>query len=117
MSDQPWFVNAVAAVETQLSAADLLALLHRIEDEFGRVRSVLNAPRLIDLDLLAFGRVVSAQGAPILPHPRMDQRAFVLRPLVEIAPAWRHPVTGLGLTALIKALPADQEIRPIVSLG
>ena len=113
VSDQPWFVNAVAAIETDLSPASLLALLHRIEAEFGRVRSVLNAPRLIDLDLLAYGRRISAEEAPILPHPRMDQRAFVLRPLADIAPGWRHPLTGLDVGALLARLPADQEAQPL----
>jgi 2-amino-4-hydroxy-6-hydroxymethyldihydropteridine diphosphokinase len=112
-SDQPWFVNAVAAIETDLSPEALLALLHQIEAEFGRVRSVVNAPRLIDLDLLAYGRRISAETAPILPHPRMDQRAFVLRPLADIAPTWRHPVSGLDLVTLIAGLPADQETEPM----
>jgi 2-amino-4-hydroxy-6-hydroxymethyldihydropteridine diphosphokinase len=117
VSDQPWFVNAVAALETDLSPEALLALLHRIEAEFGRVRSVVNAPRLIDLDLLAYGRLVSGETAPILPHPRLDQRAFVLLPLAEIAPRWRHPVSGLDLDTLIARLPADQEAQPLPAGG
>lgn len=112
-SDQPWFVNAVAALETDLLPEALLALLHRIEAEFGRVRGLVNAPRLIDLDLLAYGRRVSTDDAPILPHPRLDQRAFVLRPLAEIAPNWRHPVSGQDLAALIAGLPPDQEVEPL----
>lgn len=113
VSDQPWFVNAVAAVETSLSPQALLVLLHQIEAEFGRVRSVVNAPRLIDLDLLAYGRLISAESPPLLPHPRMDQRAFVLLPLAEIAPDWRHPASGLDLPTLIARLPADQEAEPL----
>src|SRR5579871_5254053 len=65
VSDQPWYVNAVAAIETDLPPEPLLALLHEVEAEFGRVRSVVNAPRLIDLDLLAYGRERRAEGAPI----------------------------------------------------
>lgn len=113
VSDQPWFVNAVAAVETDLAPEALLALLHRIEAEFGRVRSVVNAPRLIDLDLLAYGRRISGQGAPLLPHPRMDQRAFVLLPLAEIAPEWRHPLSGQTVQSMIARLPLDQEAQPL----
>jgi 2-amino-4-hydroxy-6-hydroxymethyldihydropteridine diphosphokinase len=113
VSDQPWFVNAVAAIGTDLPPTALLALLHRIEAEFGRVRGAVNAPRLIDLDLLAYGRRISTAAAPILPHPRLGQRGFVLLPLAEIAPAWRHPVTGRGLASLIASLPADQEIQPM----
>lgn len=113
VSDQPWFVNAVAAVATELPPAPLLALLHRIEDEFGRVRTVVNAPRLIDLDLLAYGRFISTDAALMVPHPRMDQRAFVLRPLAEIVPDWRHPASSLDLQSLIARLPPDQQIEPL----
>lgn len=109
-SDQPWFVNAVAAVETDLPPATLLGLLHRVEDAFGRVRSVVNAPRVLDLDLLAFGRVVlPGPQPPVVPHPRLAERAFVLLPLKDIAPGWTHPVGGTDLEAMIAALPADQE--------
>ena len=112
VSDQPWFVNAVAAIATDLPPDPLLALLHGIEAEFGRVRGVVNAPRLIDLDLLAYGREVREAGPVILPHPRLDRRAFVLMPLADIAPGWRHPVTARPLTDLIANLPADQRIEP-----
>ncbi len=109
-SDQPWFVNAVAEVATDLSADDLLAELHAVEAEFGRVRSVPNAARLIDLDLLDLrGKV--AQGGPgkaILPHPRLAGRAFVIRPLADLSPEWRHPVTKTPIKALVDGLPPDQ---------
>ena len=112
-SDQPWYVNAVAEVESDGTAAELLAVLHRIESEFGRIRAERNAPRLVDLDLLAFGEAVNdGPGLPILPHPRMHERAFVLLPLRELAPEWRHPKLGRSLDALIAALPADQVARP-----
>jgi len=114
VSDQPWFVNAVAAVETTLPPAELLQLLHRVEDEFGRVRSVVNAPRLIDLDLLAYGRLILAEpDGPIVPHPRLGERAFVLLPLRDMAAAWIHPVTGEGLAPMIARLPADQDVIPL----
>jgi 2-amino-4-hydroxy-6-hydroxymethyldihydropteridine diphosphokinase len=115
VSDQPWYVNAVAAIETGLSSEALLALLHEVEDEFGRERSVVNAPRLIDLDLLAYGREIRSEGRPILPHPRLHQRAFVLRPLSDIAPGWRHPLTGRRLAEMIEELPQDQLIEPMNS--
>lgn len=112
-SDQPWYVNAVAEVATGLSADALLARLHAVEDAFGRVRSVPNAARLIDLDLLDFKGEIAAGGAgrAILPHPRMEARAFVLRPLADLAPSWRHPRTGASIQALLAALPADQTIE------
>lgn len=108
VSDQPWFVNGVARLETPLGPADLLALLHRVEAEFGRVRSIPNAPRVLDLDLLDYDGLVRG-AAPILPHPRLAERAFVLLPLQDVAPGWRHPVSGLGLEALIAALPSGQQ--------
>ncbi len=113
ISDQPWFVNGVISVATELAPAALLDRLHEIEAEFGRRRSHRNAPRLIDLDLLAFGRLCHAIGPPVLPHPRLSERAFVLRPLHDIAPAWRHPVSGRTLTDLIADLSADQSVEPI----
>lgn len=113
VSDQPWYVNAVAALETDLPSDRLLALLHAIEAEFGRVRSVVNAPRLIDLDLLAYGREIRGEGAPILPHPRLHQRAFVLRPLSDIAPGWTHPLDGRTVADMIEDLPAAQLIEPM----
>jgi 2-amino-4-hydroxy-6-hydroxymethyldihydropteridine diphosphokinase len=112
-SDQPWYVNAVAELATSLSADALLAELHAVEQGFGRVRSVPNAPRLIDLDLLDF-RGEIAPGGPgkaILPHPRLASRAFVLRPLADLEPAWRHPATGATIGALVAALPSGQIIE------
>jgi 2-amino-4-hydroxy-6-hydroxymethyldihydropteridine diphosphokinase len=112
-SDQPWYVNAVAEVATDLPADRLLALMHEVEDAFGRVRTVANAARMIDLDLLDF-RGETAPGGPgraILPHPRLEGRAFVVRPLADLAPGWRHPRTGTSIRALLAALPAGQEIE------
>jgi len=114
VSDQPWYVNMVAEVATSLSADDLLTALHEIEDLFGRVRSVPNAPRLVDLDLLDYRGEIAAPGAgkAILPHPRMAGRAFVLRPLADLDPRWRHPVSGETIGDLVKALPGDQVAEP-----
>ena len=112
-SDQPWYVNVVAEVATDLAADRLLAELHAVEEAFGRVRTVANAARFIDLDLLDFcGEIApGGSGQATLPHPRMAERAFVLRPLADLAPEWRHPVTGSPLQALVAGLPADQVIE------
>ncbi len=113
-SDQPWFVNGVALVATGLGPANLLATLHRIENEFGRVRRVRNEARVIDLDLLAYGDLVLGEGEGlVLPHPRLRTRAFVLLPLAEVAPDWRHPVSGEAVEDLIRTLPADQGAVPL----
>ncbi|WP_044561358.1 2-amino-4-hydroxy-6-hydroxymethyldihydropteridine diphosphokinase [Azospirillum sp. B4] len=111
-SDQPWYVNGVVAVETDLDAAALLTLLHRVETAFGRVRREVNEARGLDLDLLDHHGQVRTE-VPVLPHPRMHQRAFVLLPLRDLAPGWRHPVSGLDLAALIAALPPGQVTEPL----
>jgi 2-amino-4-hydroxy-6-hydroxymethyldihydropteridine diphosphokinase len=113
-SDQPWFVNGVAMVNTDLTPAALLALLHQIEQDFGRERRARDEARVIDLDILAYGDLVSAPGtAPVLPHPRLAQRAFVVLPLAEIAPHWRHPASGLSIEELAAGLPVDQVAEPL----
>ena len=112
ISDQPWFVNAVAAIDAGgRTPVQVMAILHDVERAFGRVRGVRNAARTMDLDLLDFdGRIAEANDPVILPHPRMDERAFVLLPLAEIAPQWRHPVSGRSVSDLIAALPEGQAI-------
>ncbi len=103
--DDPEFANAVVAVDTDLSAMALLTHLHEIETSFGRIRREMNAPRPLDLDIIDYGGLVSAPGdTPVLPHPRLAERAFVLLPLAEIAPDWRHPVTDVPIDALVAML-------------
>ena len=113
--DTPWYVNAVAEVSTELSARDLLTGLLAIETQLGRVRGMQNAPRIIDLDLLDFQGWITTEKNLILPHPRMTERAFVLRPLSDIAPAWRHPVSGKSVTRLLLEIKTDQIVRPLTS--
>jgi 2-amino-4-hydroxy-6-hydroxymethyldihydropteridine diphosphokinase len=113
-SDQPWYVNGVVEVATDRDPAALLALLHGVEAAFGRTRRIRNEARLLDLDLLAYGdRVANAEDGPSLPHPRLHERAFVLLPLAEIAPDWRHPVSGASLETLVARLPEGQITRPL----
>lgn len=100
----PAFVNAVTAVETELDPSHLLSTLHEIETKFGRERGLRNAPRTLDIDLLDYHGQVQ-QGPPELPHPRLAERGFVLLPLMQVAPSWRHPVSGKSLSELIAALP------------
>ena len=113
ISDQPWFVNGVAQVETTLEPAALLTLLRRVELEFGRQRTVANAARTLDLDIIDYDGRVENTPKLTLPHPRMQERAFVLLPLAEIAPAWRHPTLGKPVESLISALPLEQKAEPM----
>ncbi|SMF18298.1 2-amino-4-hydroxy-6-hydroxymethyldihydropteridinediphosphokinase [Tistlia consotensis] len=117
-SGQPWFVNGVAEVASGLEPGALLTLLHDLEAGLGRVRSVPNAARIVDLDLIDWrGRVAAPGDWPLLPHPRLQERAFVLLPLQELAPDWRHPVSGTAIADLVAALPADQQAEPIEEEG
>jgi 2-amino-4-hydroxy-6-hydroxymethyldihydropteridine diphosphokinase len=131
----PDFLNGAAVLDTILSPEALLAALHAAESALGRERPARWAPRTCDLDLIAVGSMVlpdraeldrwmaldlgKAQSlAPprlILPHPRMHERGFVLGPLADIAPDWRHPATGLTVTEMLAARPAAERaaMRPV----
>jgi 2-amino-4-hydroxy-6-hydroxymethyldihydropteridine diphosphokinase len=101
----PVFINAVAAVHTPIQPVELLMLLHGVETALGRLRSAANAPRTLDLDLLDYDGRIVATPQLTLPHPRIAARSFVLVPLRDVAPDWRHPVTGQGALDLLAALP------------
>lgn len=115
-SDQPWFINGVVRIETALPPLALLDTLHAIEASFGRVRTVANAPRVLDLDLLAYeDRIVghAGEGGAHVPHPRMEGRAFVVLPLNDVAPDWVHPMTRRTVAEMVDNLPSDQVCRPL----
>lgn len=112
VSDQPDYFNAVVRVETALSPYELLGELHRIENIFGRERSVRNAARVLDLDLIAYHQEVLNKPELIVPHPRLHKRGFVLLPLRDIAPEWEHPLLGQSLDDMIRDLPQDQFAQP-----
>ena len=111
----PPFVNGLALLEGEPGASDpasLLAALHRLEDEAGRNRPFPNAPRTLDLDLIAMGDLRRG-AAPVLPHPRAHLRRFVLQPLADVWPGWRHPVLGWTVEDLLADLPAMELPEPI----
>ena len=112
-SSQPWFVNAVAAVETGLSPAALLEALLGLEAGFGRRRGRRNAARTLDLDLLDYDGRRCDTPRLVLPHPRLHERRFVLAPLAEIAPEWRHPLLAASAAELLTRLPPGQPVRAI----
>lgn len=98
----PSFVNAVARLASRLGPAEVLRALLVIEKSFGRVRKTKWEPRCLDLDLLDYGGLICDEILLSLPHPRMHERAFVLKPLADIAPDWRHPDTGARISDLLK---------------
>jgi 2-amino-4-hydroxy-6-hydroxymethyldihydropteridine diphosphokinase len=101
--NQPDFLNVVCVGRSVIPASELLRQIREIEVALGRTRSFPNAPRTIDIDILAYGDRVLDTPELIVPHPRLHQRAFVLVPLSEIAPAWRHPVFGKTAAELLSA--------------
>ncbi len=133
----PDFINAAVAINTDKTPNELMTLLQQVERALGRERGKRWGPRSVDLDLIAFGDSVlpsvnafqdwvdlpleaQMQEAPeelILPHPRVQDRAFVLVPLSDIAPRWRHPVFGKTVTEMLEALPqnARDEVKPLVN--
>lgn len=110
---QPDYINAVAEIVTSLSPRELLGALLIIEAKMGRQRSVINAPRTLDLDLLLYDSLQLQEKDLIIPHPRMHLRAFVLRPLLEISP--NHEIPGKGLAHDWLAATVDQVAEKIKS--
>ena len=108
----PPFLNGVVIVRTDHDPHALMAALGRIEDAFGRRRAVRNAPRTLDLDLIAYGRLSGDLDGLILPHPRAAERRFVMGPLAEIAPKWVHPGGQGTATDLARVVTVGVDARP-----
>ena len=104
---QPDYLNGCALLEVSISAAALLDLLLATENHFGRVRGERWGPRTLDLDLILYGQLSLHTAELQLPHPRMGERAFVLTPLAEIAPAWIHPGSGRTVQDLARELAGE----------
>ncbi|MGE5277359.1 MAG: 2-amino-4-hydroxy-6-hydroxymethyldihydropteridine diphosphokinase [Acidobacteriota bacterium] len=114
---QPFFYNAVARIAWPGTARSLLSRVKGIERRLGRVPTFRNGPRVIDIDVLDLGGAVERGADPILPHPALPERRFVLAPLAEIAPAWRHPVSGLTARQMLAKLPRRPRVRRLRRAG
>ncbi len=112
MTDQPLFLNACLAGQTDLAPGVILAACGRIERELGRQPGARWGPRLIDIDLLFYGDAVLDEPGLTVPHPRLAERAFVLRPLADIAAAFVHPTLGLTVAELLDRVDS-RDIHPI----
>lgn len=119
--DQPDYFNGVATLTTSLDPLGLMRLLLETERRFGRIRDERWGPRTMDLDLLDFdGKVLDLDEDGVtlhLPHPRLHERAFVLYPLMDVAPDWRHPVIGQGAGAFLADIGPDQVVRKVAKTG
>ena len=119
----PLFVNAAARLESTNGVGDLLAILHRIEVRLGRRRGPQNAPRTVDLDILAAGDQIvgwdqeKSRARVVVPHRRLHERAFALRPFCDLAPDWRHPVLKKSARELLAALGDDGSVWKLGDVG
>jgi len=114
--DQPWFLNLAIELETPLQPYGLLRLCQNIETSRGRVRIFPNAPRTLDLDILFYGDVLVDEEDLVIPHPRLQDRKFVLAPLAQIAPDLLHPILNKSIRSLLEICPdtsAAIQITPI----
>lgn len=111
VSSQPDYCNGVVCIVGAIEPLKLLRALQEIELRFGRVRSVPNAARTLDLDIIDIAGIECTMPNLVLPHPRAHERAFVLRPLLDVAPDWLHPVLKLRADTLLARLP-PQNIKP-----
>jgi len=103
-TDQPWFINGVLRCTSQLEPMEILEILRAVETHLGRTRKIRWGPRTLDLDILSYGDLLVNLPDLVIPHPRLHERRFVLVPLMEIAPEWRHPLLQMSVEGLLQNL-------------
>ena len=111
--DQDWFVNGVASFETSMLPGELLRFLLSVEARMGRIRGEKWGPRIIDLDILFYGDRVVEEESLRIPHPRLQERKFVLVPLNDIAPDLVHPVLRKSISRLLSSLKSGEMVLPL----
>jgi 2-amino-4-hydroxy-6-hydroxymethyldihydropteridine diphosphokinase len=116
LTAQPAFLNAVLHGLTELSPSDLLSFIKQNESNLGRTATVRFGPRVIDIDIIDYDGQQLHDPDLIIPHPRVHERAFVLRPLADIAPHWKHPRSGYTALQLLHALPEKHGVRPYANI-
>ncbi len=115
-AEQPLFLNAICHAQTELGPMQLLSLVKGIEASMGRVPSFPNAPRSIDIDIIFYGDLIMETPELTIPHPRLEDRAFVLIPLLEVAPDLRHPVSGEHIKDLVARVSGKEGVKKIGEL-
>lgn len=112
-TEQPAFLNQVVCLETALKPRELMERLLQIEKRMGRKRTEHMGPRIIDLDILFYGQKIIRESGLEIPHPRLEKRNFVLLPMLELAPDWVHPQSGLTIRELAARSPDTGQVSPI----
>jgi 2-amino-4-hydroxy-6-hydroxymethyldihydropteridine diphosphokinase len=111
--DQDWFVNGVVSLETSMGPGELLGFLLSVEKKMGRLREEKWGPRTIDLDILFYGDQILEEADLRIPHPRLQERRFVLVPLRDVAPDLVHPVLGKPVSRILAELDAEERVIPL----
>ncbi len=109
--DQDWFLNMAARAETDLQPLQALQIIRQIEADLGRERKILNGPRTIDIDILFWGGEVIDTPELTVPHPRLQERRFVLLPLADVGGRFVHPVMKISVQELLKELKSSEQVR------
>ena len=110
-TNQPDFLNQVIVVETKLPATTVMQTILTIEEKMGRIRTMKNAARIIDIDILFFNDEIIREQELVIPHPLIQERRFVLQPMTEIAPSYIHPVLGKSMLQLLEGCPDKSNIE------